>query len=367
MANLLVTGGAGFIGSNYVFWHLGRYPADKVVVLDALTYASCIQSLDKLRDNANFVFVKGNILDSELLSRVFDEHAIDTVVHFAAESHVDRSISGPDEFIRTNIEGTYTLLKAALAKWVKDGECSGHFHHISTDEVFGTLGPDDPAFCETTQYQPNSPYSASKASSDMLVRSFVHTYGLKASITNCSNNYGPYQFPEKLIPLAITNLLDGKNVPVYGDGRQIRDWLYVEDHVSAVDQALDWSRGKSEDGHVFWSFTLGARVQKTNLEVIEQICDKLDAILAGSGEYRSRYPKSAVSAGRRCRDMIEHVQDRPGHDRRYAIDPSYAEKKFGYKPAHDFDQGIERTIMWYLDNENWWRPLKSRLMDFSRR
>lgn len=360
MANILVTGGAGFIGANYVFYHMKHHSEDLIVVYDALTYASNLKSLDSLQGNVNFCFVKGNILDYDLLVETMQKHKIDTIVHFAAESHVDRSIKTPDAFIKTNIEGTYNLLKAAYALWVRDGVCHGHFHHISTDEVFGTLSLEDNAFNENTPYKPNSPYSASKAASDHLVRAFVHTYNLEATITNCSNNYGPYQFPEKLIPLAITNLLDGKKVPIYGDGKQIRDWLYVEDHARAIDLVL---QAKLNDK----TFNIGGRAEKTNLEVVLAICESIDSLFAQNAAYKEQYPQAPCANGKSCSEFIYHVQDRPGHDRRYAIDPSLSEKELGFKPSLDFKKGILTTVKWYLDNESWWRDLKARTIDFSSR
>lgn len=360
MANILVTGGAGFIGTNYVFYHMQHYPEDKVVVYDALTYASCLASLEPLQSNKNFIFVKGDILDSELVKETMINHQVDTIVHFAAESHVDRSIIGPDAFIKTNIEGTYSLLKVAKELWIKDGVCHGHFHHISTDEVFGTLSLNDPPFSETTPYRPNSPYSASKASSDLLVRAFVHTYGLHASITNCSNNYGPYQFPEKLIPLAVTNLLEGKKVPIYGDGKQIRDWLFVEDHARAIDMIIDKNITDK-------TYNIGGRAEKTNLEVLATICKVMDEIFAENSKYQTIYPNAPYAKGQSASEFLYHVTDRPGHDRRYAINPELAERELGFKPSLNFEEGIKKTILWYMDNKNWWCPLKERLLDFTTR
>lgn len=358
MSRLLVTGGAGFIGANYVHHHLSACPGDEVVVYDALTYASCLQSLDGVRDCPRLTFVQGDIRDEQQVRSVMQEHAIDTIVHFAAESHVDRSIEGPQAFISTNVGGTCTLLQAACALWLQDGTCRGHFHHISTDEVFGTLGPDDPPFCEDTPCRPNSPYAASKAASDMLVRAFARTYRLQASITNCTNNYGPYQFPEKLIPMALTSLLSGRGVPVYGDGRQIRDWLYVGDHVAAIDAALAHARARGPDE--FCCFVLGAQVQKTNLEVLTELCAVLDDLMARDEALRARYPHCPASRGRPCRTLLEHVTDRPGHDRRYAVDPQRARQAFGFSTRHGFTEGLRLTVSWYLQHCAWWEPLLAR-------
>ena len=360
MANVLVTGGAGFIGSNYVFYHLQHATADNVVVLDALTYAGCRATLDPLNEDPRFTFVKGDILDEDLVVSLIEKHKIDVIVHFAAESHVDRSISGPDAFIKTNIEGTYSLLKAAAKMWIKDGKCYGHFHHISTDEVFGTLELTDPPFAEDNPYRPNSPYSASKASSDCLVRAFVHTYGLKATITNCSNNYGPRQFPEKLIPLVISNLLCGKEVPVYGDGKQIRDWLYVEDHCRAIDAAIE--SGKNDQ-----TWNIGGRAELTNLEVVNTVCACIDEIFNLDKSLKERFPFAYPSQGKSCVEAIVHVTDRPGHDRRYAINPQKAEKELGFKPSLTFKEGIRQTLIWYLANDSWWQELKKRTQDFTKR
>ena len=360
MSRLLVTGGAGFIGANYVHHHLHACPGDEVVVYDALTYASCLESLDDLRDCSRFAFVRGDIRDEQLVRSVMQEHAIDTIVHFAAESHVDRSIEGPQAFISTNVSGTCTLLQAACALWLQDGTCRGHFHHISTDEVFGSLGPDDPPFCEDTPCRPNSPYSASKAASDMLVRAFAHTYQLQCSITNCTNNYGPYQFPEKLIPLALTNLLSGREVPVYGDGRQVRDWLYVADHAAAIDAAMDHARTHAPETGEPCCFVLGAQVQKTNLEVLTELCTVLDDLMTRDAALRERYPHCPPCRGRHSRELLVHVTDRPGHDRRYAVDPQRARQAFGFNPQHGFTEGLRLTVSWYLQHPQWWQPLLAR-------
>ncbi len=351
MAHLLVTGGAGFIGANFVrYWRRER-PADAITVLDALTYAGNRASLDGIEDIA---FIHGDIRDEALARRLLDERGIDTIVHFAAESHVDRSISGPDSFIDTNIVGTHNLLKAAKAAWLDGGSGRPHrFHHISTDEVYGTLGPEDPAFRETTQYAPNSPYSASKAASDHLVRAYHHTFGLEVTTTNCSNNYGPYQFPEKLIPLFILNALHGRHLPIYGDGMQIRDWLYVEDHCHGIALALD--RGVPGE-----CYNIGGGAELPNIQVIETLCAAIDAAFARDPDLARRYPDAPPASGRSTAELKRHVTDRPGHDRRYAIDESKARAELGYAARHGFDHRFAETLDWYLANEGWWRDILSR-------
>lgn len=351
MRRLLITGGAGFIGANFVHYWLGRYPGDRVVVLDALTYAGNRASLQALADNPNFRFVHGDIRDYELVAALLADEALDTIVHFAAESHVDRSIHGPDAFIDTNVNGTHTLLKAAKAVWQRDGSWRPHrFHHVSTDEVYGSLGPNDPAFTETTPYAPNSPYSASKAASDHLVRAYHHTYGLNTTVSNCSNNYGPYHFPEKLIPLTIVNLLDGKPVPVYGDGLNIRDWLYVEDHCRAIDLIL--SRGRVGE-----TYNVGGNNEWTNIAIVRHLCRLLDEAFAAEPALRERFPRSPAAGGERSESLIRFVSDRPGHDRRYAIDPSKIQRDLGFYPCESFETGIRKTLRWYLANESWWRAV----------
>lgn len=361
MTNILITGGAGFIGANYVFYHKEHYPDDLVVVLDKCTYASNVQTLDPFANDPNFVFIKGDILDAPLVEQIISKYNIKTLVHFAAESHVDRSISGPDDFINTNINGTYNLLKVCKKLWIDPFDsCQGRFHHISTDEVFGTLSLQDEPFNENTPYKPNSPYSASKAASDCLVRSFVHTYGLDATETNCSNNYGPRQFPEKLIPLMIINIINNKPLPIYGDGMQIRDWLHVYDHARAIDLAI--KNGKSGQ-----TWNIGGRAERTNLQIVNTICSICDNLFNSTDSYFKKYPKSVYSNGASASDLITHVQDRPGHDRRYAINPNKAQIELGFKPSYSFEQGIEQTVRWYLDNDSWWLPLTERLIDFSKR
>ncbi|WP_096084690.1 dTDP-glucose 4,6-dehydratase [Agaribacterium haliotis] len=353
--SLLVTGGAGFIGANFVHYWLGQYPEDKVVVLDALTYAGNIANLDPVKDNRNFSFVHGNICDQDLAEKLLREHDADTIVHFAAESHVDRSITGPDAFIETNIIGTHSLLKAAKKLWIDEGLKPEHrFHHVSTDEVYGTLEADDPAFNESTPYAPNSPYSASKAASDHLVRAYLHTYGLQVSTSNCSNNYGPYHFPEKLIPLVITNILFNKALPIYGDGKQIRDWLYVEDHARGIELVIN-------KGIVGECYNIGGINEWTNIDIVQLVCKLMNDTFAEDSELAKRFPEAQAAISGDAASLITYVKDRPGHDRRYAIDPTKAEGELGYVPAESFETGIKKTLQWYLDNEEWW----SKVMDGS--
>ena len=346
MANLLVTGGAGFIGTNYVRTRSAAHPDAPVIVLDALTYSGKRENLDGL---ANVTLVEGDVRDEALVTRLLRDHRIDTLVHFAAESHVDRSISGPDVFIDTNIIGTHSLLKAARAVWLDSGSGAPHrFHHISTDEVFGSLGADDPAFHEDTPYAPNSPYSASKAASDHLVRAYHHTYGLQTSMTNCSNNYGPYQFTEKLIPLFVINALTGKPLPVYGDGMNVRDWLHVDDHVRAIDMVLD--RGAPGE-----TYNVGGGEELPNMTVIKTICATIDTLFAGDSTLAARFPAAPAAHGKPTETLMQYVTDRAGHDRRYAIDCRKLSGELGYAPAYDFAGGLAATIRWYVDNDAWWR------------
>jgi len=339
MQNILITGGAGFIGSNFIHYILDREKSIQVINLDALTYAGSQENLKNLPDSSRYKFIKGDICDAEFVEKVLESQLIDTIVHFAAETHVDRSILGPGQFIQTNIVGTYTLLEASRKYWLdKDNSINKElnyprFHHISTDEVYGSLLPDEHAFCETNRYAPNSPYAASKASSDHLVRSYGHTYNLPFSITNCSNNYGPYQFPEKLIPLIITNAIEGKPLPMYGDGKQIRDWLFVEDHAEAIHTVLT----KSPPGK---TYNIGGNNQPTNLEIVETICEILDEML----------PKSKY---RPHKNLIQFVKDRPGHDRRYAMDISRIQHELGWQPKHSLGSGLRKTVEWYLSNQDW--------------
>ena len=326
---LLVTGGAGFIGTNFVHYWLQQYPDTRLVVLDALTYAGRYENLQPLEGQANFRFVHGDILDQPLVEQLLREENIDTIVHFAAESHVDRSIYGPDAFLKTNIDGTHSLLKAAKIVWLDEKPGFVHrFHHVSTDEVYGTLSATDPAFTETTPYAPNSPYAASKAASDHVVRAYQHTYGLQTTTSNCSNNYGPYQYPEKLIPLAISKLLQGQPVPIYGDGQQIRDWLYVDDHNRGIDLII-------RSGRIGETYNIGGNNEQANLSLIHELCALLDA----------RFPDSPQVPHNQ---HIIYVADRPGHDRRYAIDNRKICSELGYEPAETFQSGLAKTLDWYL-------------------
>ncbi len=343
---ILVTGGAGFIGANFVRHRLATQPGERIVVLDALTYAGNLANLDGC-DRSRMDFVRGDIRDQPLVERLLRERSIATIVHFAAESHVDRSISGPDAFIDTNVVGTHALLKAARAVWLSGSGIPHRFHHVSTDEVYGSLGPNDPPFAETNQYQPNSPYSASKAASDHLVRAYHHTFGLDVCTTNCSNNSGPYQFPEKLIPLMIVNCLLGKPLPIYGDGLNVRDWLYVEDHCHAISLALE----KGRSGEIY---NIGGENERTNLEIVTTLVRAVDAAFARDTSLAERFNGSPAADGGSCASLIKFVADRPGHDRRYAIDPARACATLGYRPMQTFESGIERTIAWYLANDSWW-------------
>ena len=345
MKTLLVTGGAGFIGCNFVrFWKVA-HPDDRIIVLDALTYAGNRQSLVGVE---GLTFVHGDILDVNLVIELLHDHDVDTLVHFAAESHVDRSIKGPDQFIKTNIEGTHQLLKAAKSAWLDHGSGRPHrFHHVSTDEVYGTLGPEDPAFSETTPYAPNSPYAASKAGSDHLVRAYHHTYGLQVTTSNCSNNYGPYQFPEKLIPLFIINALNGRPLPIYGDGQQIRDWLYVDDHCAGIDLVLQSDR-------IGECFNIGGGSELTNLEVIDTLCAAIETAFSSDPGLAARFPDCPAASGKPVASLKTHVTDRPGHDRRYAIDETKIRTQLGYRPAQNFPVRFQETLTWYLQNPEWW-------------
>jgi dTDP-glucose 4,6-dehydratase len=350
----LITGGAGFIGTNFVRHWLGATGEGRVVVLDALTYAGHLENLAGLDRNPRYAFVRGDICDEGAVKALLAAHQIDTIVHFAAESHVDRSILGPDDFIRTNVVGTHALLKAAKAAWLDGKAPRAHrFHHVSTDEVYGSLGPSDPPFHESTPYAPNSPYSASKAGSDHLVRAYHETFGLATTITNCSNNYGPYHFPEKLIPLIIMNILSGDPLPVYGDGLQIRDWLYVADHCAAISLAI--TRGKP--GEVY---NIGGNSETANIDIVHRLCALVDAHLSTHADARRAFPQSPASSGRASRELITYVRDRPGHDRRYAIDYRKAQRELGYEPGHDLEKGLRSTLQWFFDNTEWWQTLLGR-------
>ena len=332
---ILVTGGAGFIGANFVTEWLSRYDT-AIVNLDKLTYAGNLENLGSLQGDGRHLFVQGDICDASLVADLLDRYRPRAIINFAAESHVDRSIHGPEDFIQTNIVGTFRLLDAARAHWGSlDGAAKSRFRflHVSTDEVYGSLAPEAVAFSELHRYEPNSPYSASKAASDHLVRAYHHTYGLPVLTTNCSNNYGPFQFPEKLIPLMIANALDGKPLPVYGDGQQIRDWLYVKDHCAAIIRVL-------EDGVLGETYNIGGWNEKTNLEIVHTVCGLLD-------EMRPRPDGTPYGA------QVSFVADRPGHDRRYAIDARKIERELGWRPAETFETGIRKTVQWYLENARW--------------
>ncbi|MCW8348130.1 dTDP-glucose 4,6-dehydratase [Vibrio sp. ZSDZ65] len=342
---ILITGGAGFIGSAVVR-HIINDTKDSVVNIDSLTYAGNLESLEEIDSNERYAFEQVDICDRAALDRVFAEHKPDAVMHLAAESHVDRSIDGPAAFIETNIVGTYNLLEAARAYWInldKDKQRAFRFHHISTDEVYGDLEGTDDLFTEETSYEPSSPYSASKASSDHLVRAWLRTYGLPTIVTNCSNNYGPYHFPEKLIPLMILNALDGKSLPVYGDGMQIRDWLFVEDHARALYKVVT-------EGVIGETYNIGGHNEKANIEVVKTICALLEELVPNKPEGVKSYE-----------ELITYVTDRPGHDVRYAIDASKIERELEWRPEETFESGIRKTVEWYLNNKPWW----SRVLDGS--
>ena len=349
--SLLVTGAAGFIGANFVHYWARQHPADKLVAYDALTYAGNLANLDSLQGRPNFSFIHANICDYDRVLQTMREHAVDTVVHFAAESHVDRSIAGPDAFIATNVVGTHCLLKAAREVWLGGAAVAPHrFHHVSTDEVYGSLAAAAPAFTEAHKYEPNSPYSASKAASDHLVRAYHHTYGLQVTTSNCSNNYGPFHFPEKLIPLCITNILQGLPLPVYGDGSNIRDWLYVEDHCRGIELVLG-------GGIIGETYNIGGNNEWRNLAIVERLCDSLDARFAADPDLAQRFPAAPGAIGASARELITFVEDRAGHDWRYAIDARRITDELGYVPRESFETGLERTLDWFLANEDWWRPL----------
>src|ERR1700756_539612 len=331
---ILVTGGAGFIGSNFIL-HWAAHAGTPVINLDKLTYAGNVRNVEQIASDRTYCFVHGDILDQELVRNLFRQHRPRAVLHFAAESHVDRSIHGPDDFIRTNVNGTFSLLEGARAYWSDlpdEARSTFRFLQVSTDEVYGSLGPEDPPFREETIYSPNSPYSASKAAADHLVRAYHHTYGLPTLTTNCSNNYGPYQFPEKLIPLMILNARGGKPLPIYGDGQNVRDWLYVVDHCEAIATVLQ--RGQPGD-----TYNIGGWNEKPNIEIVETICDLVDEMAPGRGTSR--------------KELITYVKDRPGHDRRYAMDASKIERELGWKPKETLESGLRNTVRWYLENREW--------------
>ena len=339
--SIVITGGAGFIGSNFVHHWCENYPEDRVIVLDALTYAGNLNNLATLKDRKNFRFLQGDICDRALVDELFAGENIDTVAHFAAESHVDRSILGPGAFVQTNVVGTFTLLESFRQHWLSNHQPDNYrFLHVSTDEVYGSLGVDDPAFTETTPYAPNSPYSASKAGSDHLARAYFHTYGMPTIITNCSNNYGSYHFPEKLIPLMCINILLGKPLPVYGDGQNVRDWLYVRDHCQALDTVIH--KGKAGE-----TYNIGGNNEVKNIDLVRMLCDLMDELA----------PDLPVKP---AQNLITFVKDRPGHDRRYAIDASKIRTELGWQPQETVEGGLRKTIQWYLDHRDWWQPLLSK-------
>ncbi|WP_430013869.1 dTDP-glucose 4,6-dehydratase [Microcystis ichthyoblabe FBCC-A1114] len=339
--SIVITGGAGFIGSNFVHHWCENYPEDRVIVLDALTYAGNLHNLATLKDRKNFRFLQGDICDQALVDELFASENIDTVAHFAAESHVDRSILGPGAFVQTNVVGTFTLLESFRQHWLSNHQPDNYlFLHVSTDEVYGSLGLDDPAFTETTPYAPNSPYSASKAGSDHLARAYFHTYGMPTIITNCSNNYGSYHFPEKLIPLMCINILLGKPLPVYGDGQNVRDWLYVRDHCQALDTVIH--KGKAGE-----TYNIGGNNEVKNIDLVRMLCDLMDELA----------PDLPVKP---AQNLITFVKDRPGHDRRYAIDATKIRTELGWQPQETVEGGLRKTIQWYLDHRDWWQPLLSK-------
>lgn len=343
MAQLLITGGAGFIGSNFVHFWLAQHPKDRVVVLDALTYAGNISNLESVRQHPGFRFVHGDIGDTVLVEQLLREEKVETIVHLAAETHVDRSIEGPDAFIGANIVGTHSMLKAARLVWLEEKTVPLHrFHHVSTDEVYGSLGPQDAPFTESTAYAPNSPYSASKAASDHLVRAYHHTYGLQSTISNCSNNYGPHQFPEKLIPVMIAQLLAGKSLPVYGDGRNVRDWLHVEDHCRGIEAVLN-------HGKIGEVYNIGGHAECENIDLVHMLCKIVDNQLTSSHDLCARFPNSAVAQGEVSERLVRYVKDRPGHDRRYAIDSRKIERDCHFRPQITLESGLRATVAWYLE------------------
>ena len=352
MRRLLVTGGAGFIGANFVHHWLTSHDETFVVVLDALTYAGNLASLADVLDDPRLVFVHGDITSEGVAADLLRTHQLNMLVHFAAESHVDRSIHGPDAFVHTNVVGTHELLKAARTVWlVEQAVPAPHrFHHVSTDEVFGSLGPDDAPFAETTAYAPNSPYSASKAASDHLVRAYFHTFGLPVTTSNCSNNYGPYHFPEKLIPLLIVNILTGKPLPVYGDGMNVRDWLFVADHARAIDVILE----RGQPGEVY---NVGGKNEWTNIDIVRLVCRLVDDATHADPSLTAKFPLCPAAQGFAADQLIRFVTDRPGHDRRYAIDPTKIEGELGFLPTESFETGIARTVAWFLQNEAWWQAV----------
>lgn len=354
MFALLVTGGAGFIGSNFVHYWLREHPGHRVVVLDSLTYAGSLENLEAVRGNPSLRFVLCDIRDTSRVEALMREERVNTIVNFAAESHVDRSICGPDVFVETNVVGTHSLLKAARRVWLEERTVERHrFHHVSTDEVFGSLTPSDPAFHECTPYDPRSPYSASKAASDHLVRAYYHTYGLEATISNCSNNYGPFHFPEKLIPLAITNMLLGRPVPIYGDGKNVRDWLHVSDHCRGIDLILT-------GGTAGQSYNIGGGSTRENIGLVHLLCDAVSTAFDQQPDLAPRFPQCPAGRGVSLASLITRVPDRLGHDRRYEIDCRKIERELGYRARVSLADGLRDTVDWYCRHERWWRRDLSR-------
>lgn len=350
MRNILITGAAGFIGTNFTYYWLDKHQNDHVIGLDALTYAGNPENLAPAKSRKHFEFIHGDIRDIGLIRGLIREKRIDAIVHFAAESHVDRSIADPDAFIQTNVIGTYTLLEAVRKLPAEHGR--PHFHHVSTDEVYGSLEPDESPFSESNRYAPNSPYAASKAASDHLVRAYARTYNIKATISNCSNNYGPYQFPEKLIPLTLVNLLTDKTVPVYGDGLNVRDWLFVEDHCHGIGLILE--KGNSGE-----TYNIGGGAEIKNIDLVEELCRIVNEMFATDRSLSTRFPHAPAAQGNPSRSLIKYVADRPGHDRRYAIDTTKISRALGYRPAVSFTEGLRRTVEWYLGHEDWWQRVVS--------
>jgi dTDP-glucose 4,6-dehydratase len=352
VTHILVTGGAGFIGSNFVNYWLTAHPDDSIVVLDAFTYAGNPDNLDAALASGRVTVVEGDIATPGLAAGLLREHSIASIIHFAAESHVDHSIARPDSFLQTNVIGTHELLKAARLVWLQEGRGNGEtrFHHISTDEVYGSLTPATPAAQESSPYAPNSPYAASKAAADHMVRAYHQTYRLPVSTSNCSNNYGPFQFPEKLISLTLVNLLEGKPVTVYGDGGNVRDWLFVEDHCRAIDRIL-------AEGREGETYNVAGCNQWRNLDIVRLVCRLVDQSFSRNPRLSAEYPRSPASAGGVSEELIAFVQDRPGHDRRYALDTTKIERELGFVPQEAFETGLERTVTWYLENPTWWRRI----------
>lgn len=352
MNKLLITGGAGFIGSNFVRYWANHFPNDVIIILDKLTYAGHLSSLAGMDQHKNFHFIKGDICSFELVREIFQQYQINKVINFAAESHVDRSIDNPNLFVETNVMGTLNLLNVAKHFWIDKTKNLNHrFHHISTDEVFGTLALNDKPFSEIHPYQPNSPYSASKASADHLVRAYHHTYGLNTTISHCSNNYGPYHLPEKLIPLSLLRILQGENIPIYGDGKQIRDWLHVLDHCRGIHAILE--KGQSGENYNIGGYD----GEITNLKLIHQLCALVDKIFNRHPKFLEKYPHSAPAKKMRSASLIKHVIDRPGHDRRYAINSQKIQKELNFTFEVPLKKGLEQTIYWYLENDYWWKNI----------